>query len=151
MVLAIPHSTVYHKTPVTFPGKRKHHSSSRTDPGPAVGSTQGEGAQLAQRQEVFSPSQSPGWTSGPCASPLAAGGHPADMDHWRGVYVGGVEPMTGFRPAGKLPMSGICRNTAWWKKDRGSCPKGHKRFIFYTLGMVLATSVLRTARLFPQS
>lgn len=94
MVPATPRFTVYHKTPATFPGKRERRSRGRADPGSAAGSGQGGGARRAQRQEVFSPSQSVGWTGSPCASLLTTGGHSVDMDHCRGVYVGGVEPAT---------------------------------------------------------
>lgn len=83
------------------------------------------------KDEVFSPSQSPGWTGSPSASLLAAGGHSVDMDHWRGVYVGGAEPVTlASGQQGNCLCQGFAETQTWWKRDEGSCPKGRSGLFF---------------------
>lgn len=152
MVPETPRFTVHRKPPATFPGKQEHPVWGSADPGSAAGSRQGGGARPAQRQEAFSPSQSPGWTGSPCASLLAAGGHWVDMDHWRGVYGGGVEPATlASGQQGNCLCQGFAETQTWWKRDRGSRPKGHSGLFFIFFVMFLATSVLRTVQLFPQN
>lgn len=72
-----------------------------------------------------------GWTGSPCASLLAAGGHSVDMDHWRRVYVGGAEPATlASGQQGNCLCQGFAETQRWWKRDGGSCPKGHRHLFF---------------------